>query len=112
MKKRLRKKRHLGEFQERGFEVRFLLAPATEDATVLDRFVDEYIAFVEGRHYMTGGGFGPPPHESGQYLARWRRWTDMTEADRAAVEQWFAAHPLVTSVTVGPLQSSWSRSAG
>ena len=58
MKKRLRKKRHLAEFQALGFYVTGTLDDALDDAKA-DRLLDDWIEFIESRGLVCGGGFGP-----------------------------------------------------
>ena len=57
MRRRVRKKKHLGEFSDFGFEVKFLLAQDVEDEQI-DNLMDEFIDFVEKRKcYIGGGGY-------------------------------------------------------
>ena len=53
--RRLRKKLHVGEFQEIGFDVDFSFKEGT-DIQVIDTVVDEFIAFVEEQGLEFGGG--------------------------------------------------------
>ena len=57
MKKRLRKKKHLGEFKELGFEVRGDLRPGLS-GNDLEAFVDRLIDIVDARSLAFGGGAG------------------------------------------------------
>jgi uncharacterized protein YggL (DUF469 family) len=53
-KRRLRKKLHVGEFQELGFEVRFSWQSDAEHD--FDEKLDEWIDFVESQGWAFGGG--------------------------------------------------------
>jgi hypothetical protein len=55
VKRRLRKKKRVGEFRELGFGVRADLRPGIDDAEI-ETFVDRMIAFVEARQLAFGGG--------------------------------------------------------
>jgi uncharacterized protein YggL (DUF469 family) len=57
VKKRLRKKKHLGEFKELGFEVRSDRRPGLS-GNDLEAFVDRLIDIVEARSLAFGGGAG------------------------------------------------------
>lgn len=122
MKKRLRKKKHRGEFNTKGFhaEGTFTRSLTSEEA---DSFIDAFIAFAESNDLGLGGGTSL--ESFGQYITRHvpgtrrnhgarggrPRWRDAncTEADRALVEKWLRARPYVseTSLSIGELQPSW-----
>lgn len=99
MKKRLRKKLRLREFQEMGFRVEFdLHIPDTDEAQFA--FWDKLVAFVEGHKLEVGGSM------SSFYTTRAGRGTT-TEADREALDTWLNQQPEVTNVKVWPLDDAW-----
>ncbi|MSS71843.1 MAG: DUF469 family protein [Candidatus Latescibacteria bacterium] len=104
MRKRLRKKLHLGEFQELGFEVSFRVADdLSSDA--FDRLVDIFIdQAIEGNGLVCGGG-GRPPNWSVFVTIDGRG--GVTEDHRRAVQQWLASQPEVREVQAGPLIDAW-----
>jgi uncharacterized protein YggL (DUF469 family) len=57
MRRRLRKKKHLGEFQELGFAVRAGLRAGLSGSD-LEAFFDRWIDAVEARQLAFGGGGG------------------------------------------------------
>jgi hypothetical protein len=57
MKRRLRKKKRLGEFRELGFEIRADLRDGIEDAD-FEAFMDRWIGVVDARQLAFGGGAG------------------------------------------------------
>ena len=104
MRKRLRKKRHLGEFQEFGFEVRIVwvdhLTEKQEDDAI-DSFTLE--AVEANRLYCGGGG------RRGQWgvFATSAKRPGATEEQRRAVEHWLSQCPAVKEFKVGPLVDAW-----
>jgi len=112
MKRRLRKKRHLGEYRETGFNVlaRF---PSGALGPEADERLDAFIRFVESRNL----GIGGTPEGMGAFVARLcnrrrclkcnrmygrdRAFGPVTDADREAVVEWFRAHGAVA--VAGPL---------
>jgi uncharacterized protein YggL (DUF469 family) len=95
VKKRLRKKRHLGEFIELGFEISFRLAEGLLEARI-DRFYDDFLEAVKARGLMCGGGCGRTWQV---FIARTRRQS-ATEEDRQAIREWLTRHPQVRDVAV------------
>ena len=122
IKRRLRKKRHLGEYRETGFNVlaRYPKTPADpkeppppEWIERSDALLDEFIRFVESRNLGIGGN----PEAHGAFVARLcrrrrclkcnrtygrdRTLGPVTDADREAVVEWFRAHGAVAAA--GPI---------
>jgi uncharacterized protein YggL (DUF469 family) len=103
MRKRLRKKRRLGEFRQFGFQVDFRLAESMPDDK-LDEFWDRFVGgLIEGHRLSCGGGCG-------------RAWSifvtpsgrrSATGEDRSVVESWLAHDPQVLDLSVGPLIDAW-----
>lgn len=99
MKKRLRKKLRLREFQEMGFKVKFdLNLPDTDEAqfALWDRLVE----VVEANHLLMGGGFD-------DFFVQTNSRRTATEADREAIEAWLLQQPEVSAVNVSPLVDAW-----
>ena len=103
MKKRLRKKLRLGEFQELGFEVRFRVSEVVPDAG-LDEFWDRFIGgAIEANRLVCGGGCG-------------REWDvvvspegrgSATEEHRALVGKWLRDNGDVEAIQIGELVDVW-----
>jgi len=103
MRKRLRKKRRLGEFRQFGFEVTFRLAPEVSEAAV-DRFWDRFIVGCIERHHLTcGGGCG---REWDVFVTPEGR-RSATELDRELTERWLRGQAEVVDLQVGPLIDAW-----
>lgn len=99
MKKRLRKKLRLREFQEMGFSVKYDLdAAMTEDK--LSFFWVKLIQMIEANHLMIGGG------ENDFFVATDSRRT-ATETDRATIQNWLQQQPEVSNITISPLVDAW-----
>lgn len=97
--RRLRKKLHLDEFQELGFEVdiHWTATAAAEDLEALFwRFIEEAVA---DNSLCFGGS------DSAGFI--YREGGSASDDDRAAVEKWLAACPDVASFTVSPLRDAW-----
>jgi uncharacterized protein YggL (DUF469 family) len=90
VRKRLRKKLHVGEFQELGFEVRFQVADnLSYDA--FDTVVDAFISQAIEAHGLLCGGGGTNPEWS-VFVTRVGRGS-ATEGHRQAIETWLVARP-------------------
>jgi len=99
MKKRLRKKLRLREFQQMGFHTDFHLnIPFTHEAEYV--FWDKLTAFVEGLGLEIGGSI------SSFYAVRAGRGT-ATETDRESLATWLHQQPEVSNVKVWPLDDAW-----
>lgn len=104
MRKRLRKKKRVGEFQELCFELHADLKPDLSEAD-LDAFVGRLIHVVEARKLSFGGGAGRDLKLNG-VVARDGRGS-ATEDDRAALAAFLEADGLVVGHQVGALQDAW-----
>lgn len=57
MKKRLRKKKHIGEFTEYGIEIRMINANKAMIVEDMDKFADNLLDYVESHKWVCGGGW-------------------------------------------------------
>lgn len=97
---RQRKKLHLGEYRELGFNIEITLAEGLA-AGAGEALVAEFLAeVIEPRRLMCGGTL------SFAFVCRDTRG-DATEDDRAAVKAWLAARPEVAAAVVGELADAW-----
>ena len=104
MRRRLRKKRRVGEFQEFGFDVTYTpTAECTEPNRdkLLDAFIEQAI---EANGLQCGGG-GVVTMEF--FVTRVKRRSSATEADRLVVQQWLESRPDVVSFDIGGLRDAW-----
>ena len=104
MKKRLRKKLHLGEFQEFGFEVTYRFIPNLSD-NQLDQFIDDFIAeAIENNGLCCGGG--GDKNEWRVFVSLDRRGS-ATENHRDRVSSWLESNELIAEYGVGQLVDAW-----
>ena len=104
MKKRLRKKKHLGELKELGFEVRGDLRPGL-CGNDIEAFVDRLIDIVEARSLAFGGGAGRDDKLDG-FVTRPGRGS-ATEEDRAALAAFLDGDKEIAGHEVGALRDAW-----
>ncbi len=104
MKKRLRKKLHLGEFQELGFSLNIKF---TEDNTndALDLFVEALLNEVIDPSELDFGGGGDRFDFAGFVVLAARG--SATEAHRALTAAWLEKRDDVTSFEVSDLVDAW-----
>lgn len=103
MRRRLRKKLHVGEFIELGFEVRAELTPGLDDAGY-DAFLDRLIDAIETRRLAFGGGGRPEDFEG--FVTQLERGS-ATESDRSALGAFLEGDPAVVRHEVGALVDAW-----
>jgi uncharacterized protein len=97
--RRLRKKLHIGEFKEEGFEINFSFKAGLaheEQLDVLMKFITEAI---EARKLLFGGG------ENGFVTKAGRGST--TEEDRQAVSSWLSSCTSIEKVSVSENEDAW-----
>ncbi len=98
--RRLRKKLHLGEFKEFGFNVDIELANDTSPEA-REAFVDALMAeIIEPRCLAYGGG------EFGGFVCGYEK-PSATEEDRAVLREWLSSRSEVLSADVSELEDAW-----
>lgn len=103
MKKRIRKKLHLGEFRELGFQLRFRVRDTVSDAE-LDSWWDDFITeAIEGNKLLCGGASG---REWNVFVTLDGRGS-ATDEHRATLERWLRARGDVDAIDIGPLVDMW-----
>lgn len=103
-KRRLRKKLHLGDFQELGFSVEVRLMPSA--VPTFDQALDAWIDFVESRTWAFGGGGSMDSRKFWGFVTRFGSGT-LTEEDRRAAKTWLNETSWTEGGEVGPLQDAW-----
>ena len=99
--RRLRKKLHVGEFQEFGFNFSFT---ADLQQKGFDDALDDWIDFIESQGWCFGGGGSD--HQIKGYLTQVDSGT-LTESDRELVAQWLTSQSWVTTHQLDPLSDAW-----
>src|SRR5687768_5848614 len=104
LKKRLRKKLHVGEFQEFGFqvEVKFKL---NLSESVSDKIYDDFIALIEANNLAFGGGSSPETFQG--FVTAWGNYQSPCEEQRKKIEKWFESHIQIADYEVGKLVDAW-----
>ena len=106
MKKRLRKKRHLGEFRQTGFSVDCRIRSGLS-AAEFEEFTDQFIVqAIEGNSLVFGGGGSPNRNWSG-VVCRDDRYDSTTSTDRAAVQSWLEPRAEVGSFRLSDFWDVW-----
>lgn len=101
-KRRIRKKRRLGEFAELGFEVTGAATGDLMNEQEHDAFMGSLANFLFDRGLTFGGGWNP---RDGLSIVISRRNSSATEEDRTAVAKFLSQrHPLLT---VSPPLDMW-----
>ncbi len=102
MRRRLRKKRRVGEFREDCFELSFQLDPSLRPHAI-EEVIDAFIAMIESYGLQYGGG-------------GWIEWSGIvqgpcrgsaTDADRELVLNWLREHPGIVHASAGSLRDAW-----
>ena len=101
--RRLRKKLFLGEFAVLGFAATGQCAEGAGQIT--DKFIDDFIALIESRNLLIGGGFDKNTFDV--FICPAARYASATQEDRIAVEHWLAAQGFMQQIEVGPLVDAY-----
>ncbi len=101
--RRLRKKLHVGEFQEFGFTLTFTIDLQQKR---FDDALDGWLDYVESQGWCFGGGGSVSGGEIAGYLCQYDGGT-LTESDRERAAKWLAAQSWVLSHQLDPLSDAW-----
>ena len=101
MRRRLRKKKHLGEFREYSVSVRIGLRTGAD----FDAFLDDWIAnAIEANGLQFGGGGRSDEIAGVVELGRF----DVCQNNLQKLENWLASHEIVKSFRIGSLFDGWN----
>lgn len=106
MNKRLRKKKHLGEFRQLGFSVDCRLRSGLSSAE-FDLFTSEFIAQAIEAHRLEFGGGGSVDRGWSGVVCRAHRYDSTTDDDQAAVQHWLESRPEVESFRISDFFDVW-----
>jgi uncharacterized protein len=101
MRKRLRKKRHMGEFRKWGLPI----AVRLRHPNGFDDFLDAFIAQAIEAHGLAFGGGGQGDRLTG--VIEVGRMADPIEARLQQVRRWLEAREDIEAYVVGPLVDLW-----
>ena len=104
LKKRLRKKFHLAEFQELGFKiiVKFNKNLNEQD---FDDFTTKFLLFLENRSLSFGGGGDPKSWEG--FITASEKFRSPAESDRNELKSWLQSQTEVDFGEIGKLKDAW-----
>lgn len=103
LNRRQRKKYHLGEFQEMGFQLRWTYHTLLNEPEVYS-FFDQFLPMIEARNMGCCCGLAPEGGDG--FVAKLGRGTDCS-GDRIAVLEWLRAHPAVAGADADELVDNW-----
>ena len=106
MRKRLRKKKHLGEFRQMGFSVDCQLRSGLS-AAEFDQFTDEFIVQAIEAHGLVFGGGGSPDRGWSGVVCRDHRYDSTTDVDKAAVQGWLEHRSELESFRLSGSRDVW-----
>jgi len=104
LKRRLRKKLHVGEFQVFGFEVSANFKSNLTEAES-DKFYDEFIAEIEANKLLFGGGGGPESMQG--FVTAAKNHQSPTVAQREKIKNWLENHRGIADCKVGNFKDAW-----
>lgn len=104
LKRRLRKKYRVGEFQELGFQINVKFKPNLSEAES-DKIYDDFIALIEANNLAFGGGGGAEYLQG--FVTAWEIYRSPTTAQREKIENWLESRPEISESEVGKLGDAW-----
>ncbi|HEX8248068.1 MAG TPA: 50S ribosome-binding protein YggL [Pyrinomonadaceae bacterium] len=105
LKRRLRKKFHVGEYQQFGFEI-FVSFEPHFNQTAFDEFVDNFIDLVEANKLLFGGGGDEKSWEG--YITSAKKFASPTENDRQTIKVWLENRPEILETKIEDFCDAWN----
>ncbi len=105
LKRRLRKKHHLGEFQEIGFEI-FVNFKKNTDETEFDKFLGELINEIENNDLQFGGGGNNDTWQG--FVVSEKRFASPSDDDKEKIRNWLENRSEVEDFKVGEFLDAWN----
>ncbi len=103
LKRRLRKKYHLGEFKELGFDI-FTALKLDLSEKEFDKFLGNFIDEIESNKLLFGGG-GKENWEG--FVTSAKKYTSPTEKQRDKIKKWLENRLEIDSVKIGEFRDAW-----
>jgi uncharacterized protein YggL (DUF469 family) len=105
LKRRLRKKFHVGEFQESGFEI-FVNLKSDLSEIEFDKFLDEFIGVIEENKLLFGGG----RKDWEGFITSAKKFASPAVEDREKIKIWLEKREEVIDCKVGHFLDAWNDS--
>lgn len=105
LKKRLRKKHHVGEFQEMCFEIKVQLK-ANISAVEFDKFVDDFILQAIEKNQLVFGGGGNAESWTG-FASSAKKFHSPNDKHKEAVRFWLEQRAEVIECEIGDFRDAW-----
>ncbi len=105
LKRRLRKKNHLGEFQELGFEI-FVNLEKDFDKFEFDKFTDDFIDEIE-KNNLQFGGSGTEYTWQG-FVTSARKFASPTDDDKEKIRVWLENRSEVEHCRIEGFLDAWN----
>ncbi len=105
LKRRLRKKFHVGEFQELGFEI-FANLKSDLSEMEFDKFYDEFIDVIEENKLLFGGGGGLQDLKG--FITSAKKNASPTVENREQIKIWFGKRDKVIDYRFGDFVDNWN----
>lgn len=105
LKKRLRKKLHVGEFQQFGFQISAQFHAKLKTAE-FDELYDDFIDAIEDAKLLFGGG----GEESGikGFITERKKYASPSIEQKEKITSWLANRSEIASYKVGDLKDAWN----
>lgn len=103
LKKRLRKKYHLGEFKEFGFKIFFELSDLSDNDA--DEFYRDFIGKIESLNLSFGGGSCSQSYQG--FVSSAKEYSSPSEAQKEKLENWLENRSEVKRVFISEFSDGW-----
>lgn len=105
LKRRLRKKFHIGEFRELGFEI-FVNFRTNLSDEKFDKFYDDFISLMEENKLLFGGG-GCSKEVEG-FITSAKKFASPTKGNKERIKSWVESREEVGNCRVGNFKDAWN----
>ncbi|HEX9961346.1 MAG TPA: 50S ribosome-binding protein YggL [Pyrinomonadaceae bacterium] len=105
LKRRFRKKFHVGECQEFGFEIFVSFKPQLIEAA-FDEFLSDFIDLVEANKLLFSGGSKENSWKG--FITSAKKFASPAENDRQAIKDWLENRPEILETKVGEFLDAWN----
>jgi len=106
MRKRVRKKRHIGEFRQDGFSISCDFCRSLT-AVEFDYFIDSFLTNAIEAHGLLFAGGGSRGGRWSGIVFRDHRYASVSDADKAKVREWLDGYSEIQSVALSDLWDIW-----